>query len=342
MKRTALLSILVLLLCAPCLLAGCGLFDAFSSNVPTTYPDADQYTAGNTEFEGKVDMLRVFWHFGSVTVRTHGEDTVKIEEVADREVDDTLRLHWRYFHASEYGNVLNIYYSASGDFDFGDLRKDIVVYLPENDGMDIDLTVDSAAVDVDLSQFENTLEELSVITNSGRISARIDSAATVRIAGQNDEGVPEEDREFFLRADGRVYDLGISTSYARVDVAAEYVYKGEVGTVYGDLLFEADEVKSMTLHNSRNRIDATVRQFETLDIEACYEPCVLKLSPDASFTLTLKEKDRFRSKMSPKQVTVDFDGVSGDRPRYTVGAGESSISVATDSDLTVLPLDGSE
>ena len=123
-----------------------------------------------------------------------------------------------------------------------------------------------------------------------------------------------------------------------MDVAAKSVRSGEVGSVFADLIFSADEAKRMKLRNSRNKIYATVLKFDSLDIETCDEPCELTLSPDASFVLTLKDKDRFNHQMSPKSVSVEFDGVTESDSQYTVGSGESKISVATDSELIILPL----
>jgi len=338
MKKLFSVLLIVMILCSSAIMSGCGLIDAFSDKVPTTYQNAEKYTAGNTEFEGTVDTFSIWWIYGSVSIKTHKENTVKIEETANKELDDTFSLHWRYFNATDYGDILYIRYSASGDFDYGDLKKDITVYLPENDGMDISLTIESASVDIDTSGFKNTLNELSVCTNSGKVSAKIDSADEVRISGQNDEGIPDENREFIFRANGTVYDLGISSSYAKVDVAAKSVRSGEVGSVFADLIFSADEAKRMKLRNSRNKIYATVLKFDSLDIETCDEPCELTLSPDASFVLTLKDKDRFNHQMSPKSVSVEFDGVTESDSQYTVGSGESKISVATDSELIILPL----
>lgn len=338
MKKLLFFLLITLILCSVCFMSGCELIDVFSDKVPTTYQNADQYTAGNTEFEGKVDTFNLWWIYGSVTVRTHKENTVKIEETANKALDDTLRLHWHYYEAGEYGDVLDIQYSASGNFDYGDLNKDITVYLPEKDGMDISLTIEAASVDVDISQFENTLDELSISTNSGKVSAKIDNAGEVRISGQTDEGVPEENREFFFRANGTVYDLGISSSFAKVDAAAKSVRNGEVASVFADLIFAVEETKDLKLRNSRNKIYATVLKFDSLDIETCYEPCELTLSPDASFVLKIKEEDRFQYKMSPKSVSVEFEGVTQNSSQYTVGTGEKIIEVATDSDLRILPL----
>lgn len=183
MKKLISVLLLALIFCSSCLLSGCGLIDAFSDKVPTTYQNADKYTTGNAEFEGKVDSFSIWWIYGSVTVKTHKENTVRIEETANKELDDTFSLHWRYFNASEYGEILYVRYSASGNFDFGDLKKDITVYLPENEDMDITVNVESASVDLDVSGFENTLEELYILSNSGKVSAKIDSADEVRISG---------------------------------------------------------------------------------------------------------------------------------------------------------------
>lgn len=338
MKKRFSALLLAWLLCSLSLLEGCGLFDALSDKVPTTYPNAEKYTVGNAEFDGKVDSLSIWWIYGSVTVKTHKESTVKIEETANRALDDTLRLHWRYFNASDYGDVLYVRYSASGNFDYGDLQKDITVYLPEQDGMDISLTVEAASVDVDVSTFENTLDELTVITNSGKVTARIDSADEVRISGQNDEDVPEQMREFFLRANGTVQNLGVSSSYAKVDVAASSVRSGEVGSVFADLCFSAEKVEELKLYNSRNGIYATVLSFNDLEIENFEGECELTLSPDASFVLTVKEKDRFKHPTVPTSVTVGFADATHSGAQYTVGSGENAISVATAGAFSVLPL----
>ena len=337
MKKLLSVLLISLILSSSCLMTGCGLFDAFSDKVPTTYDNAEKYTAGNTEFEGKVDNFSIWWLYGSVTVKTHKENTVKIEESANQELDDKFSLHWRYFDASDYGNVLYIRYSASGKFDFGDLKKDITVYLPENDDMYLSFNIEAASVDVDMSGFENTLEKLAINTNSGRVSAKIDSAEEVRISGQNDEGIPEENREFYFRANGTVDDLGISASYAKLDVAAKAVDDAEVGTVFADLIFAVDEAGEVDLRNSDGKIYATILKFDSLDVETRDKPCELTLSPDASFVLTIKDKDRFNYKMSPKSVSVEFEGVTQSGSKYTVGTGENEIAVATSSDLTIMP-----
>ena len=81
MKKTVSVLLILSLLCACCLLSACGLLDAFSNRVPTTYASAEKYTAGNTEFEGKVDTFGIWWQDGSVTV------TDTVEMTRRQEVD---------------------------------------------------------------------------------------------------------------------------------------------------------------------------------------------------------------------------------------------------------------
>ena len=109
-------------------------------------------------------------------------------------------------------------------------------------------------------------------------------------------------------------------------------------TVYADLLLEADEARDLKLYNSEGRICATVLNFRSLDVEANYQPCELTLSPDASFVLSIKEKNRFNQTMTPKNVTVEFENMTQSGSQYTVGAGENNISIATDSDIVIIPL----
>lgn len=333
MKKLISVLLISLIICSTFLFSSC-VFD----KVPTVYSDPEKYTAGNTEFEGKVDNLSIWWQYGTVTVKTHKENTVKITETANRELDEKFTLHWRYFNASDYGMVLYVQFSASGNFDFGDLKKDLVVYLPENEDMDIAINSNAASVDLDVSEFENNLEELHVFTISGKVSVKIDSADEVWISGQNDEGVPEENREFCFRANGTVSTLGISASYAQVDAYAKKIYNGEIMTVYADLLLETDEARDLKLYNSEGKICATVLNFRSLDVEANYQPCELTLSPDASFVLSIKEKNRFNQTMTPKNVTVEFENMTQSGSQYTVGAGENNISIATDSDIVIIPL----
>ena len=173
MKKLISVLLISLIICSTFLFYSC-VFD----KVPTVYSDPEKYTAGNTEFEGKVDNLSIWWQYGTVTVKTHKENTVKITETANRELDEKFTLHWRYFNASDYGMVLYVQFSASGNFDFGDLKKDLVIYLPENEDMDIAINSNAASVDLDVSEFENNLEELHVFTISGKVSVKIDSAVS--------------------------------------------------------------------------------------------------------------------------------------------------------------------
>ena len=339
MKKVFFVLLVLNIICMSCLMSGCGLFDIFSNKVPTVYNDPEKYTAGNTEFEGKVDNFSIWWIYGSVTVKSHKENTIKIEESANQELDDKFSLHWRYFNASEYGDILYVRYSASGNFDYGDLKKDITVYLPENEDMNISMTIEAASVDIDMSGFENTLEELNITSNSGKVSAKIDNADEVRISGQNDEGIPEQNREFIFRANGTVDDLGIVASYAKLDVAAKSIKNGEVGSVFADLVFAADEVGRLKLTNSTNKIYATVLEFESLDIETREQPCELTLSEDASFVLTVKEEDRFGYNMTPKSVVINFDDKTQSGSQYTVGSGKNKISIATESDVLIYPFE---
>ena len=335
MKKQIAALLLALGCVVSCLLSGCGLIDGLTGRVPTTYPNPEDYTAGDAEFEGKVDVLFLYWIDGSVTVKSHKESTVKIEESANKETDETFQVHWKYRDVPDYGNVLYIYYSASGRFDYGDLKKDITVYLPENDDMHVSLTVDSASVDVDMSGFENTMEELAVSTNSGKIRAKIDSAEEVRISGQNDDGVPASEREFSFWASGCVEDLGIVSSYARIDAFVSYVRRADVGTVFADLSFEAHEGHRLNITNSRNDIFVKVGSFEALEIENTDGDNEILLSPDAAFTLTVKEKDRFNSPTVPTGVSVTFDGVRREGNVYTVGDGTSTVTVASGGDISV-------
>lgn len=338
MKKLISVLLISLILYSTCVFSGCDFFDSFTNMFPTTYSNPEKYTAGNTEFEGKVDLLNIWWQYGTVTLRTHKENTVKIEETANQELDETFSLHWRYYNASDYGQVLHVQFSASGKFDFGDLKKDLVVYLPENNNMDIAINSKAASVDMDISGFENTLKELHVLTESGKVSVKIDSADEVWISGQNDEGIPEENREFYFKANGTVSILGVSASYAKVNVAVKKVYSGEVGTVFNDLYFSADEARNLKLNNSDGKIYATILAFESLDVETFSAPCELTLSPDASFVLTLKEKDQFNHKTTPTSVSVEFEDITQSDSKYTVGRGEKKIAIASNSEIRILPL----
>lgn len=337
MKKPIVFLLILTALCSAFLFPGCGLIDSMRDKVPTTYSNPEKYTVGNTEFEGKVDNLNIWWLDGSVTVRTHKENTVRIEETSNKEAEDNFKLRWRYYNAADYGEVLDIRYSASGEFDYGDLKKDITVYLPENDDMDVSLTIQTASVDVDLSEFENTLDEIYVINYSGKVSVTVDNAEEVRISGQNSDNVPESQRLFSFKANGTVDDLGISTSYAALDISVKEAINADIGTVFADLSFGADRVNRLKLSNSAGRINARVPEFESIDIETWEQPCELALSPEASFKLTMKEKDRFNHRTKPESIEVKFDNATSEGAVYTVGDGKNIITVATASKLTILP-----
>lgn len=340
MKRIFSILLCLIFLALTLALGGCALFDSLADRVPTVYNNADEYTAGDKILPGVVDTLHVFWQAGSITVKTHADQSIEIYETANQETDTDFKLHWNYVdtQSAEYGHVLYVQYASSGRHDFDDLEKNLTIVLPENDNMHLSFTVNTVSVNLDVSGFENTLEKLSVVNYGGSTDAKIHSAELVQISGHTqEEAVSEELCSFQVSAVDEVDTLLISTSHAAVKVTADEIGSAEILSSFSDVDLKCKKAGSLTLENSTGKITAAVESFRKMDIESYQNVVELYLPETAAFTLAVSPYNSFGSKQEPGEISVLFEGAVKEGNTYRVGQNGAAINVSTGHNVSVIP-----
>lgn len=340
MKRICSILLCLILMACTFALGGCALLDSLADRVPTVYNDAEDYTPGDKILPGVVDSLYVFWQSGTITVTTHADPSIEIYETANQETDTDFKLHWNYVDTSsdEYGHVLYVQYASSGRHDFGDLEKNLTIVLPENDNMHLSFTVNTVAVNLDVSGFENDLEKLSVVNYGGSTDAKIHSAELVQISGHTqEEAVSDERCSFRLSAVDAVETLLISTSHAAVKVTAQEIGSTDLLSSFADIDLKCKKADSLTLKNSTGKITAAVETVRKMDIESYQNVVELYLPETAAFTLTVEPYSSFGSKDDPGEVSVLFEGVVQEGNTYRVGEKGADINVSTGHNVSIIP-----
>ena len=314
-------------------LSSCGLLFG-EAKYKFSYLDSDKYTAGNTEINDAsgLSKIHVSWYSGNITVKTHSKDTVIIEETAEGIGDDAHRVHYYYYKSSE-GDVLDVQFGKSGVEDYEGVTKNVVISVPENDEYYIGITSHGANVTVDTSEYENTLDKLSVTTEYGAVHASIYNADTVQIAGYNQDKGDLVNRIYELDAEGYISSLGFNSSYAEVKVNADTVYSMDnFGSAYCKTYFDVRKAGSIKILATHAETYVDTEDFASIEITGREKPIYINIPDDTQFTLDITREKAYDSDkdMVSDIVEIGFDGVNKvSDTKYTVGNGEKSIKITT-------------
>ena len=325
----------LILICAFVLsFSSCGLLFG-EAKYDFSYTDSDKYSAGNTEIENASALTRIHlsWYSGNITLETHSEDSIIIEETAEGVADDDRRVHYYYYESDINGGVLFIQFGKSGVEEYEGVKKDIRITVPENDGYYIGITSHGANVNVDTSEYVNTLEKLSVTTEYGAVHASIYNANTVQIAGYNQDKGAAENRIYELDAVGYISTLGFNSSYAEVRVKADTVYSMDnFGSAYCKTYFDVRKTGSIKILATHAETYVNTEEFTSIEITGREKPIYINIPDDTQFTLDITREKAYDSDkdMVSDVVEIGFENVNKvSDTKYTVGNGGKSIKITT-------------
>lgn len=336
-KVFALILIFVFTLCA----TSCGsLFGG--SNYNFYYASPEDYSSGNTTVEdaSKLAKIHLSWYSGNVTIETHDSPTVIIEETADGVSDDAHKVH-HFYQTLNDGDVLFVAFGKSGVKDYDGINKDLKITLPQNDGYYFGITSDSANISIDVSTYENTLDKLSITTESGAVHANVDSAKTVQIAGYGDDVGPSENRIYELNAKGTVYSLGMNSSYAKVLISAEEVGSMDnVGSVFNETRFSVKKANVVKITCTKGESFIKVEEFNSMELTMREKPVYITIPENSEFTLNKTKDKAFDDELVSDLVDIGFDGVQKlNDNKYTVSGGEKIINILTHNEIHINPIE---
>jgi hypothetical protein len=326
-------------------LVGCGLF---TPGIPYefSYSSSQNYTAGSTTVENATALDTVFisWYAGNVTVETHQESSVIIEETATGITEDAQQVHY-WYQRSQHGDgdVLFVEFGKSGLKDYDGIQKDLRVLLPENDHYHISFTGDSSNFYLDVDNYENTLEKLSATTNCGDLHANLYHADIVQIAGNNVDEDGAESKTYQLNAVGKIGTLGMNSTYAKIIINADWVASMDsVGSVCNETRFTANKAGNIKIQNVQGVTHIQVKEFSSMDLDLREKPVYIYIPQDCGFTLRITREKYVDGEedLVSDVVEIGFEGFTKiSDTEYTVGNSEKTIHVTTYNEIHVLPLD---
>lgn len=288
-----------------------------------SYLNSDMFLFGNATIENTSDLnkLHLRWYDGNITIRTHDQDSIIIEETIVpnlQTVDNDRKVHYYY-----NDGTLLLEYGKSGIKNYDNISKDVVITIPQNNNYDIGITSYSADVTLSMSNYENQLDELTISTTCGAVYCNIDRANIVQIAGYSYDSDEKDNRNFVFNGN-YVNKLSFNSSYAEVQVNVREVGSfNNVGSVFEKTIINVDKIKHVELEINRAESFITIIEFDSMDLKFRDEKAYLYLPTDIGFTI----------KADINKVQVNFDNVKidSDNNEYVVLNGEKSISIYTEN-----------
>ena len=144
MKKIALIGLLA------CLMAGCHTFNS-KGEMKFTYENPERYQVGDAVISQPVNEIDVTWVEGRIDIVYADHPEVRIYEVLDSTLDDSLRMHW---YVDDEG-CLDIQFGKSGSYSIERLKsinynKRLTIEVPRGTVLnEIDMSLVSASVKID-------------------------------------------------------------------------------------------------------------------------------------------------------------------------------------------------
>lgn len=220
-------------LCVLALLA-CGLTILFRNfHIGLHYANAEQYTAGAAEIDGKVKNLDIHWTAGQVNIAYHDKDTVEIAETAKKAISGDAQLRWWLD-----GDTLRVQYAKSGYYALFSQDKALTLTLPEGTALD--------GVDVDVTSGDVTVPDLM----ADKVKVHLTSG------------------DLQLKQSGKAESVQVSSTSGDLSVDVGEVNALDVSVTSGKIAVNGDDVRETRINSTSGRIDVALSAFEALRIDA--------------------------------------------------------------------------
>ena len=298
--KIAMVICVVVLLCAV-IITSTGMF---GTNGINGYANAEKYTAGETEITAAVHHLDVNWTSGKVIVAYHPENTVKLEEKADRDLADDEKMQWWLD-----GDTLRIQFTKPG-IRLNNPSKTLTLVLPE--GMSFqNVSIQLTSGDMEVPSLK--ADKLDLGSTSGNISV---TAEAEKVAVNSTSGALK------IQLNGRTDDIKIGSTSGNVDLEAETAGNVAAGSTSGGIsisLNEADQVKAGSTSGS---IYVRLGKINALDLGAT----------SGSITAALPEVPGFTAEIGTVSGKISYDiALTMDGDRYICGDGSAKVKIGTTS-----------
>lgn len=307
MKRRNM-TIATLMMSAILTVSSTGCMPLFSAN-SNNYSNADQYTAGSTEFDGtQVDTLDINWIDGSVSVTRYDGDTVTIAETSPKELTEAQTVHtWLD------GSTLRIQYSKSGEMLTGkNLQKSLEIQLPKDISLN-NLDVDAASTDTTIEDITAKEYDIDVASGTTKLlhctgdSFSIDSASGDTIVEQVGESI----------------EITVDAASGKVSVTADTVISTNVDTASGAVCLNLKDAKTVDADTASGNVELHYLTIpEKTNVDTTSGDVFVYVPAEADFAMEVDTSSgNFTTDMALKK--------SGDT--YISGNGTNKMTIDTTS-----------
>ncbi|MBE5938407.1 MAG: DUF4097 domain-containing protein [Lachnospiraceae bacterium] len=192
-KLMTRVTILILGVFAFCIiyLRGCDVFSVGISSY--RYDNASKYTTGGATIDDEVKTLDISWVSGNVNIKYHEENTIIFEEDGSTFEEDEKLRYWLD------GTTLRIKYVKSGMRKYGNLNKQLTIYIPATaEFTDLNIDTVSAGIHVEGISADNVRIESvsgSFVAKLQGETSKVDVetvSGKINITGENIKNVNSE------------------------------------------------------------------------------------------------------------------------------------------------------
>ena len=310
----------------------CGILDTMTKGFSTRYEFSSQYKASSTfEMDGYIDNLNINWRDGDVKVYTHEEEHVSIVETPNETITEKYMMHYNYQETDKYGHSLLVQYCKSGKWKFGNLKKDLVVYIPSRE--DLHLTIHTYNGDIDFNLGETKLSEIQIQSNHGSVDGVFSSADKATMLGSNSKTV-KDGYHFNIKQTGTVDDFRTS-SCQKMDLNLNKINRLESGCVYNDLIIKVNEGNKLDIKNSSGNtylylIDVKNTSFKNENIGKLF----IYLLEDSNYQVSITKKDVNSSE--PHGIITNDVCEQIDELNYKIGSGDNKINITIGGNIDLI------
>ena len=326
--------IIILLLSFVFILCGCNIFT--TDNYKFTYILADKYNIGNGEIEEqtKLKNIHINWYAGEVSISTHQEKTIIIEEEIEGSATDDQKVHYKYDVTYEESYLL-IQYGKSGLKEFDGIKKNLKVTVPQNDDYYLGGITHTANFSADFSTYDNCMEKVSYSSDRGSIDIKLCDSNQVFISGANNREV-SKNTSFNLNAE-EIGALSMNSSYASINVVAKKIRSiSDFGSVFNATNITCDAIGTLKGSGVESDVTIKVGSFEKITFEAREKAINLYLGADMKFKLNLTLHSA-AGKNAKDIIPVNVSGFEYNKisdTEYDFG-GSKEINITTMSDVYI-------
>ena len=310
----------------------CSFLDTMTKGFSTRYEFSNQYKATSSYVEhGYLDNVNINWRDGDVKVYTHDSDEISFIETPNQTVDEKFMMHYNYQETDKYGHSLLVQYCKSGNYKFGDLKKDLTVYIPNRE--DLHLVIHTYNSDIEFDLGNNHLSKLQVQSNHGNVDGIFDSADEVNIIGSSSKTV-KSGYHYNIKQTGEVYTLR-QTACQAMNLDLNKVNRLECGTVFSDLIVKVNECNTSKVSNSRgntylylNEVKET--KFDNGNIGKLY----IYIKEESNYNIDIEMKE-LKGEESEHGKIYNEVATKVTDTNYKTGLGTNKINIKTSGNVYI-------